>query len=122
MHIFSLDPQNGAPVREFASRGASAVEFGQGTGEAHAFVLRFERGGLIGSHPAGFGQLFVPVQGSGWIAGADGARHELRPGQAAFISRGETHSKGSEQGMTAVMVQIQEFSLNVPRVSSRGDR
>jgi len=117
MNIFSFDSQHGAPVHEFGSRGASSEALGHGTGEAHAFVMQFEPGGLIGPHPAGFGQLFVPVQGSGWIAGADGARQALRPGQAAFINGGETHSKGSEQGMTAVMVQIREFIPNVRRAA-----
>jgi len=115
MNIFSFDSQHGTPIHEFDSHGASAQELGHGTGEAHAFVMRFERGGLIGPHPAGFGQLLLPVQGAGWIAGADGARHALRPGEAAFISKGEIHSKGSDQGMTAVMVQIREFTPNVLR-------
>jgi len=72
MHIFSLDLEDVGPIREFDSHGASARELGQGTGEAHAFVMQFERGGLIGPH---------------W----------------------------SEQGMSALMVQIREFTPNVPR-------
>jgi quercetin dioxygenase-like cupin family protein len=110
MNIVSFGSLHLLPVNEFASRGASAQELGHGSGEAHAFVVHLERGGVIGPHAAGFGQIWTPVEGSGWIAGADGVRHPLRSGEVAFIGRGETHSKGSDQGMTAVMVQIREFT------------
>src|SRR5215471_12139174 len=109
MRILTFDAQLGQAITEFESRDATALEFGMGSGDAHAFFLRIECGGIIGPHPAGFGQVFAPVQGSGWVAGADGARRELRPGQAALIARGEMHSKGSEAGMTALMVQVREL-------------
>ena len=31
--------------------------------------MHFLPGGLIGPHEAGFGQLFVALDGSGWVAG-----------------------------------------------------
>lgn len=66
---------------------------------------------MIGPHAAGFGQILVALAGEGWAAGADGERRLLREGQAAFISRGEIHSKGSETGMTALMVQVRDVRL-----------
>ena len=58
----------------------------------------------------GFGQLFCAMAGVGWVAGADGVRHELRTGQAAIIARGELHAKGSETGLTALLVQIADLT------------
>ena len=98
-------------IELFASSGASSVELAQGNGESHVFALHFVPGGSIGPHPAGFDQLFLVVQGSGWVAGSDGVRMRVGTNCGAFVLRGEVHSKGSETGMVAVMVQASGFSL-----------
>ena len=99
------------PIRLFESAGAFSVPIADGSGEAHAYAVHFEPGGLIGSHPAGFDQLFLVAQGSGWVSGSDGVRHPIGPGEGAFIPRGETHSKGSDSGMLAVMLQASRYQL-----------
>jgi quercetin dioxygenase-like cupin family protein len=91
---------------------ASSIDLAEGEGEAHAYVVYFEQGGVIGPHEAGFGQLFVALSGDGWVAGADGVRMPLAQGQAAHISRGEIHSKGSETGLTALMVQVRDLIVS----------
>lgn len=82
-----------------------------GRGEAHVYRLRFDPGGAIGPHTAGFGQLFLVIEGSGWAAGADGNRVELRTGDAACFERGELHSKGSDTGMSVIMVQVSDLEI-----------
>ena len=96
--------------RPYEVRLASSIKLAEGAGEAHVYALYFDPGGEIGPHEAGFGQLFLPLSGSGWVAGDDGERVALAEGQAALFRRGETHSKGSETGMTAVMVQIGDLT------------
>jgi quercetin dioxygenase-like cupin family protein len=61
-------------------------------------------------HEAGFGQIFFAVAGSGWVAGPDHRQVELAQGEAAFIRRGEVHSKGSKTGMTAFMIQVRDMT------------
>lgn len=89
----------------------SSVEVVRGDGEAHAYVLYVDPGGVIGPHEAGFGQLLFAVAGEGWVAGGDGIRQPLRAGEAAFIARGEVHSKGSDAGLTALMLQVRDLDL-----------
>lgn len=96
--------------RPYGVRNTSSLEIAEGEGEAHAYVLYFEPGGEIGPHEAGYGQLFLALSGEGWVAGGDGKRQTLGTGGAAFISRGEIHSKGSEIGLTALMVQVRDFT------------
>lgn len=96
--------------RPYAVRGASSIELAEGAGEAHGYVLYFDPGGEIGPHEAGFGQMLLALAGDGWVAGGDGERLPLGEGQAAFIQRGEIHSKGSETGMTALMVQVRDLT------------
>ena len=96
--------------RPYAVRNTSSLEIAEGEGEAHAYVLYFDPGGEIGPHEAGYGQLFLALSGEGWVAGGDGNRLTLATGEAAFISRGEMHSKGSETGLTALMIQVRDFT------------
>jgi quercetin dioxygenase-like cupin family protein len=110
MDILRFDAAAAERITRFRSQRAASLEVAEGAGEAHAYVIYFEPGGEIGPHEAGFGQIFLAVAGSGWVAGGDGARVQLAEGDAAFIRRGEVHSKGSETGMTAFMVQVRDLA------------
>ena len=98
----------------FDSVAASSQLILGGSGETHVHCLRFEPGGRIGKHPTGFGQLFLIIEGSGWAMDADGQRIELTAGQGVFFERGEHHSKGSESGMTVLMVQVSDLQFSAP--------
>ena len=113
MRILHFDPSAAEPIgaRPYEVERAASTEVADGSGEAHAYVIYFEPGGIIGPHEAGFGQIFFAVVGDGWAAGADGERVPLAEGEAAFIHRGEVHSKGSETGMTALMIQIRDLEI-----------
>ena len=55
-------------------------------------------------------QSHGPMPGSGWVSGSDGVRRPLGVGRGAFIGRGEVHAKGSESGLTAIMVQLTDLA------------
>lgn len=105
MRTLHFSPPHGVPVEDFGSRAVSSVRLAQGAGESHVYCLYFAPGGVIGPHPTGCDQLFLVVEGTGWIAGPDGQRRPLSSGQGVHLERGEQHSKGSDEGMTAIMVQ-----------------
>lgn len=97
-------------IEQYASAGASAVPLLHGTGESHVYCLHIEPGGIIGTHTTGFHQILLVVQGSGWACGDDGVRVQLRSGQGVAFEPGEVHSKGSEAGMMALMIQASGLS------------
>jgi len=108
-----FDESTAHAVRDFSARLTSSVHLGSGSGESHAYVLHFEAGGEIAEHETGFGQLLVVVDGSGWVrCGPD--RFEVGAGDAVFLPRGTMHAKGSETGLTAVMVQIFDLQPGTP--------
>ncbi|NRA76483.1 MAG: hypothetical protein HRU16_11125 [Planctomycetes bacterium] len=111
MRIIDLDELAATPIVEYQSTAAASVSIAQGRGDGHIHWLRFEPGGVIGSHPAGPAQLFIPIEGSGWAAGSDAVRRSIARGQAAFIASGEIHSKGSEVGMNALIIQLSTLDL-----------
>lgn len=109
MRVFDFSAALAQPITLFDSVRATSVLLGDGRGESHFYCVRIDAGGSIGEHVAGFAQLFLVVEGSGWAAGADGARHPLAAGQGAWFERGESHAKGSDTGLTAIMVQVAEL-------------
>ena len=114
MNLFSLMPRELASVVDFQSRGASAVELATGSGAAHIHLVHIAAGGEIGPHVAGFGQLFVCLEGSGWVAAADSERISISRGQVAHFARGERHSKGSADGLYALIIQVHDLDLSAP--------
>ncbi len=73
--------------------------------DAHAVVIEIEPGGVVGRHPAVVPQLFVVVSGSGWVSGSDGEREPVEAGGAVLWEQGEEHESGSEEGMTALVIE-----------------
>lgn len=109
MRIIYFPRDHARPIDLFDAVAASNVHLGSGRGETHVYCLYFGPGGGIGEHPAGYAQLFLVVEGEGWVAGSDGSRVPIAAGQAAYFSPGEVHSKGSDAGMTVIMVQTDEL-------------
>ena len=62
-------------------------------------------------HPAAVAQLFVVVSGSGWVSGADGEREAIVAGQAVLWEPGEEHESGSDEGMTALVVEAESLAV-----------
>jgi quercetin dioxygenase-like cupin family protein len=112
MKILDFSGRPGEPIDAYGSVGASSVRLADGAGAAHVYCVRFAPGGVIGDHEAGFGQLFLVIEGSGWAmtgTGAGRVRLDLAAGQAAYFARGEVHAKGSDVGMTAIMIQVDDL-------------
>jgi quercetin dioxygenase-like cupin family protein len=109
MRVIEFSPERAMPITRFESNAASAVAVGSGSGEIRVNVVHFGPDSIIGPHPTGYCQLLLIVAGSGWAAAEDGERVDLSAGQGVFLGLGELHSKGSEAGMTAVMIQGTEL-------------
>jgi quercetin dioxygenase-like cupin family protein len=118
MRVIEFSRERAQPIELFNSVAASSCPLGDGHGEAHFYCLYFGPGSQIGRHVAGFDQLFLVVAGEGWAAGPDDRRIKLTAGQGAYFTRGESHSKGSERGMTVIMVQAAKVSLLAPHISA----
>src|SRR5262245_14810190 len=110
MQLLDFTPGHEVPISAYGSHGAHALSLGEGRGEGHVYCIRIDPGGAIGPHEAAFGQLFLVVAGSGWVSGSDGVPQPLGAGRGAFIGCGEVHAKGSETGLTAIMVQLTDLA------------
>jgi hypothetical protein len=97
--------------REVTAPGSVSARVRRLAGDAHVVVIEVGPGGVVGRHPAVGAQLFTVVRGSGWISGGDGEREPIGTGEAALWEAGEDHESGSEEGMTALVVEAESLDL-----------
>ena len=100
--------RQGRSIGQFGSVEASVLGVTRG---GHVVVISLGAGGRLGRHAAGSEQLFLVVSGSGWVSGSDGDRVSIRAGEAAIWSAGEEHESGSDEGMTALVVESEQLDL-----------
>jgi quercetin dioxygenase-like cupin family protein len=99
----------GRPIERFGSAEASVR--GVSRELLQAVVIRIGPGGIVGRHPAASAQLFVAVEGSGWVSGADGRREPIAAGEAVAWEKGEEHESGSDEGLTALVVEAARLDV-----------
>jgi quercetin dioxygenase-like cupin family protein len=117
MRLFSFEANRGKPLTKWVdakgvphrvdpktSKVVISPVFGSDAPSRFA-CFHIGPGGFIPRHPAAGGQLFVVVDGSGWVTGDDGRKVPIRAGQAAFWEDGETHESGTDGGMRVIVVE-----------------
>ena len=78
---------------------------------AHVVVIEVGPGGVVGRHPAGVAQLYAVIRGSGWVSGGDGERELIQAGEAVTWEPGEEHESGSDDGITALVVESDSLDV-----------
>jgi quercetin dioxygenase-like cupin family protein len=105
MKIFPFDPQVGRQIEQFGSANMILSGVARLTAEAQVSCMYIGPGGKVGYHPAITPQLFLVVQGEGWVRGEAEEQVPIHSGQAAFWEAGEGHASGSAFGMTAIVIE-----------------
>jgi hypothetical protein len=96
------------------STGFHATRIAAGQGPVRLTCLNVEPGGVIGTHPAADGQLFLVIAGDGWASGPDGERVPIGSGWGVRWHPGEVHTSGTDTGMTALAVEGAPLDLFEP--------
>lgn len=109
MKLFRCDRASGRPVTQFESRNAHVVSLARTEGFMSVVRMEIGKDGVVGYHPATISQLFLVVRGEGWVRAGDGPRIPLATGEAAFWAPGERHESGSDEGMTAIVLEGEEL-------------
>jgi quercetin dioxygenase-like cupin family protein len=113
MQIYCFDPKTAASIQQHDSRKAAICHVANTAANARIAFIYLEAGGLVGYHQAAIDQLFLIVEGSGWVTGADRRKETITSGRAAFWKRGEWHESGSDTGMMVVVVEAEAIDLTM---------
>jgi len=109
MKIFRFDPQVGKNIDRYDSSGFVIARVLHLFNEAAINCAYLSSGGVIGYHQATLPQLFLVIQGEGWVRGESPHKTSVKAGQAAFWEKEEWHESGTETGMVAVIIEGVNF-------------
>jgi hypothetical protein len=105
MKIFRFDPEVGQQIEKFGSVKAIISKVVHLEAEAVVNCVYVHPNGKIGPHQAVTQQLFLLVEGEGWVRGETEENYAIQQGPAVFWEKDEWHESGSENGMTAVIIE-----------------
>ena len=119
MKIYRFDPDVERTIDMFGSSHLVLSRVVRLAGEAQIVCMYLDAKGLVGFHQATVRQLFLVVEGSGWVRGEAPERVPIVAGRAAFWEAGEWHESGSETGLTAIVIESEaldpgQFMLEAP--------
>lgn len=78
---------------------------------ANIGFMYIEPGGVVGMHEAPVPQLFIVIQGEGWVCGEDQEKVLIKTGEGVLWQTGEAHESGSNSGLTALVIQSEQINL-----------
>lgn len=109
MKLFRFDPKIGKNVNGYDSKGFIVSRVVHPFSEAVINCAYLSPGGVIGYHQATVDQLFLVVDGVGWVRGETAERSSIHTGQAAYWTKGEWHESGTSDGMTAIIIECERL-------------
>ncbi len=113
MKIFRFDQAIGKPIDKFGSKNLFVTPIMRLV-EKHTDIIQVVcmhlcKDGVVGGHEASIPQLFVVVNGEGWVSGEDQVKIPIREGQLAYWKTGEWHQASTKQGMTAIVIESDQL-------------
>jgi quercetin dioxygenase-like cupin family protein len=105
MKLLQFGPQVGRPISDFGSVNVMITPIQRAPGQVQIGCFHIGPQGRVGYHQAVGPQVFLVMQGSGWVRDESSEHIPISAGMAAFWSDGEWHESGSESGMTVIVIE-----------------
>ena len=104
--MFRFDLAAGKSIAAYSSSGFSLSKIARLPEQSDIKCAYLSPKGIIGYHQNVQDQLFIVVQGEGWVRGeSPETQRAIRAGQAAFWEAGEWHESGTEIGMVVILIE-----------------
>jgi len=112
MKLYRFDREVGESIDRFDSTGFVISKIVRALDEAVINCSYLAPKGVIGFHPTTTDQLFVVVQGEGWVRGTEQERTPIKAGQIAYWQKDEWHESGTDTGLTAILIEGKQLDLS----------
>ena len=112
MKLYRFDREVGGSIQAYHSSGFVIARLAHLFDEAVVNCAYLEANGVIGYHQATIPQLFLVVQGEGWVRSETNGRVSIKTGEAAYWEQDEWHESGTETGMTAIIIEGGRIDLS----------
>ncbi|RXJ04361.1 cupin [Anaerobacillus alkaliphilus] len=105
MKIFRFNQEVGKQINAFGSNFVMS-RIGNYHGEFQLGCMHIDKYGLVGRHEATTNQLFLVIEGEGWVTGETDEKLTIKAGEAAFWIKGENHAAGTGNNtMKAIVLE-----------------
>jgi quercetin dioxygenase-like cupin family protein len=109
LRIYNFGKETGTEITNFNSRETIFTKIIKHNKSIHIGCIFIGQEGIVGLHKATINQLFLVVNGEGWVTGKEGVRYNIKHGNAAYWEPGEIHESGSEKGMTVIVIESDDL-------------
>lgn len=111
MKLLRFDWGVAKTIHRYDSSGFTIARIAHLFDEAVVHCAYLTANGVIGYHQATTSQLFLVVQGEGWVRSESPDKISIKAGQAVYWEKGEGHESGTEAGMTAIIIEATSFDF-----------
>ncbi|QDP99073.1 cupin domain-containing protein [Lysinibacillus fusiformis] len=111
MEIYKFTIDVGKTIDNYNSISAFYTKIMQTVEPTNIGLIYIEPGGVVGLHEAPVPQLFVVIQGEGWVSGDDSKKVALKHGEGVLWQTGQAHASGSDTGLTALVIQSKQIEV-----------
>lgn len=105
MQFYRFDREMRRDIQAFDSKNVGITPIIRKEGFTSAGCMHFDAGSVLGMHEAVGPQLFLVVDGEGWVRVEGEDKVPVSKGTACFWTAGENHESGSETGMAAIIIE-----------------
>jgi len=105
MRIFRIESENGYEIREHGSASVFLSSIIDVNRSATIHWMHFDPHGSIGGHYLTNPQIFLIVEGDGWVKSNNPEPIPVTMEDGVFWDTGEWHEAGSESGMTVILIE-----------------
>lgn len=109
MKFFKFDLQSGKNVTHHHSN-FFINPFVHLDNESKIALAHLKKNGLIGYHQATVPQLFIVLEGEGYVRGDDSKFLKICAGEAVLWTAGEWHEAKSENGLLGIVIESKELN------------
>jgi hypothetical protein len=110
MKCYRFDEQSGESRTDFGSVNFIINPLVRSNGEFMVVAIHLGVGGKVAYHQAVKNQLFLIVQGTGYVPGAEpDLGRAIHAGQGAFWAGGEWHETTTDDGLMAIVIEGDEL-------------
>ena len=105
LQLFRFDQSTKRNIHKFGSVNTGISPILKSVHPLQMGCMYFDENSILGMHPATCPQLFLVVEGSGWVKVKGHERQAVEAGTAVYWDMGEEHESGSDHGMTAMIIE-----------------
>jgi gentisate 1,2-dioxygenase len=112
MKLYRFDIAVGENIDQYESTGFVISKIARLFEEAVVNCAYLSPNSVIGYHQTTDHQLFLVVQGKGWVRDEKSERTPIKAGQAAYWMKNEWHESGTETGLIVILIDGAKFDLS----------